>query len=795
MSLSTKEKQKLRKFISELEIIRGRHTELVSVYVPADYDLNKIINHLQQEQGTASNIKDAKTRNNVIDSLEKAIRHLRLFKRTPPNGLAIFAGNVAAQEGKVDLKIWSIEPPEPLRMRLYRCDQTFILDYLKEMLEVKEIYGLIVIDRREAALGLLKGTSITVLDELTSAVPGKTRAGGQCIAPDTFIMKDDGDIIEIKDAHNPLLTISENFNKEQTEETPIIAKWENNKELFRISTYYPRFEIKSSKNHTFFVRTENGIEEKPLSRIKKGDYLILPEKIDLNLKDQKIDFKPTIKQNFNTKKVSFPSKINSKFAKIIGYYLGDGSYEIDRLTFFEQRKEVAKYYKKIIENTFKTKVDLRFRKNKNYYQIRVYSRIISQLFNNIFNKRDKTLSEKIPSIILKSSNKSIASFISGFFDAEGYVSSNRVALGINNEPLVRQLQFALLRLRIISSINEYDNRRNPYSNKIRYTLAIDDTESLKKFYNLIGFSSSEKQNKLKKIINNRSNTNRVRQIVVNGKEIARIIRNSGLNTTQFKCPDFFVNKKQLNKEIFKKNILDKIKDTDLKRRLKLFYKSNLIIAKISKIDSIGLQKTIDIETKNHNFIANGLIVHNSSQRFERLREGAAKEFFKRIADYANKEFLDKPNLKGLIIGGPGPTKEEFVHYLNNELKKKIIAIQDVTYTDAFGLHNLVDKSKDILAKEIIIEEKELMNRFFDLLAKTPEKVAYGKKEVEQALQLGAVEILLLSESLDTNLIESYEEQAEKTNSITQVISIDTREGQQLRDLGGIAAILRFPINI
>lgn len=84
------------------------------------------------------------------------------------------------------------------------------------MLEVKEIYGLIVIDRIEAALGLLKGTSITVLDEFTSAVPGKTRAGGQCISPDTFIMKDDGEIIEIKDAHNPSLTISENFNKEQT---------------------------------------------------------------------------------------------------------------------------------------------------------------------------------------------------------------------------------------------------------------------------------------------------------------------------------------------------------------------------------------------------------------------------------------------------------------------------------------------------------------------------------------------------------------------------------------------------
>ena len=48
----------------------------------------------------------------------------------------------------------------------------------------------------------------------------------------------------------------ENFNTEKTEETPVIAKWENTKEIFRIITSYPRFEIKTSKDHLFFVRTE-----------------------------------------------------------------------------------------------------------------------------------------------------------------------------------------------------------------------------------------------------------------------------------------------------------------------------------------------------------------------------------------------------------------------------------------------------------------------------------------------------------------------------------------------------------
>ena len=68
------QKQKLKKFVRSLERIRGRHTELVSVYVPSGYDITKIIQHLQQEQGTATNIKSSGTRDNVIDALESIPR-------------------------------------------------------------------------------------------------------------------------------------------------------------------------------------------------------------------------------------------------------------------------------------------------------------------------------------------------------------------------------------------------------------------------------------------------------------------------------------------------------------------------------------------------------------------------------------------------------------------------------------------------------------------------------------------------------------------------------------------------
>jgi len=784
--MDTKKRLKLKKFINELASIRGRHTELVSVYIPAGYELIKVIQHLKQEQGTAVNIKDAKTRKNVIDSLEKLIRHLQLYKKTPPNGLAAFAGNTASQQGKVALQVWSIEPPEPIKTRIYRCDQTFLTEILRGMLEEKGQYALIVMDRREATLGVLRGTSIKVLAHLTSGVPGKIKAGGQCLSPNTLIMKDDGDIIEIEKAHNPLVIQSENFNQEISEETPIIAKWENKKSLYRISTCYPKIEIEASKDHTFFVRSGEGIKEKKLSEIREQDYLVMPEKITLNLKDQQINFKPELKRKF--KKVEMPKKVTPSFAKILGYYLGDGSHEIDRLTFFEQRKEVATCYKNLLEKIFRIKTDLRFRKSKNYYQIRIYSRVISQLFNEIVDKKS------IPSIILKSSAKSLAGFISGFFDAEGYVSSSRVALSINDKKITKQLQLALLRLNILSSLLTYDNKRNPYSDNPRYTIEIADLKSINIFKSKINFTSIEKQQKLDSLIKNRSNRSKVRQLVVNGKTIARILKNSNYNLRQFQCPSFFVNKRQMSKGVFKQRILDKLQNKELRKRLKWFYNSNLIAVKISKIKKLNKQKTIDIETKNHNFIANGLIVHNSAQRYHRITEGLAKEFYKRISEAANKEYLGDKELKGLIIGGPGPTKEQFKELLNEELKKRIIAIQDITYTDEYGLHALVEKSQDVLAKETIIEEKKILKRFFTTLAKEPEKITYGKEEVKEALKIGAVEVLLLSEEVDDKVLEELEILAEKTSSETKIISTDTNEGMQLKDLGGIAAILRYAMH-
>lgn len=173
------EKLKFRKLIKKLKTFRGRHTELISVYLPPKSDLTKLINTLQDEQGTATNIKDKNTGKSVQNALERMIRTLKTLSGTPVNGLAIFSGNISEKDNVQDFEVFWIEPPEPVPLKLYRCEQRFVTAPLEEMDANEVTYGLIAIDKGEATVGLLVGSTIKVIRNMNSTVPGKFKTGGQ----------------------------------------------------------------------------------------------------------------------------------------------------------------------------------------------------------------------------------------------------------------------------------------------------------------------------------------------------------------------------------------------------------------------------------------------------------------------------------------------------------------------------------------------------------------------------------------------------------------------------------------
>ena len=174
---------KIRKTIEELSKITGRGTELITVYIPKGKQLHEVITILREEQGTADNIKSDLTRTHVVDSLSKVVQRLKLYKKTPERGLAIFCGalprEVGGPPGSEVVKAFEIDPPKDMQTFLYRCDDHFHVDILKNMLKDENMIGFLAVDAKDAGWGLLHGDKIEVLKETSSGVAGKHRQGGQ----------------------------------------------------------------------------------------------------------------------------------------------------------------------------------------------------------------------------------------------------------------------------------------------------------------------------------------------------------------------------------------------------------------------------------------------------------------------------------------------------------------------------------------------------------------------------------------------------------------------------------------
>ncbi|SNR40094.1 peptide chain release factor aRF-1 [Halorubrum vacuolatum] len=174
-------KYEFRKVIEELRDFEGSGTQLVTIYIPEDKQISDVVAHVTQEHSEAANIKSKQTRTNVQDALTSIKDRLRYYDTFPPdNGMVIFSGAVDSGGGQTEMVTRTLEsPPEPIVSFRYHCDSNFLTGPLEHMLEDSGLFGLIVLDRREANVGWLKGKRVEPVKSASSLVPGKQRKGGQ----------------------------------------------------------------------------------------------------------------------------------------------------------------------------------------------------------------------------------------------------------------------------------------------------------------------------------------------------------------------------------------------------------------------------------------------------------------------------------------------------------------------------------------------------------------------------------------------------------------------------------------
>jgi len=219
------------------------------------------------------------------------------------------------------------------------------------------------------------------------------------------------------------------------------------------------------------------------------------------------------------------------------------------------------------------------------------------------------------------------------------------------------------------------------------------------------------------------------------------------------------------------------------------------------------------------------------------------EYFNRVGDYITEIYKDLPNLKGIIVGGPGPTKEDFLkgNYLHYELKDKVLTTVDTGYTGHEGVKEVVERSRDFLKNVRFYEERRAVQEFLRHIGEDDGLATYGEREVIQALRSVNVNTLLISEGVrramvklrcrdcgyvetrivdiddledfeanleglrclrcqngtyevveKEDLVEALVEMAEEAEADVEIVSEGTEEGEMLlRSFGGIVAITKY----
>ncbi|KAI6220659.1 Eukaryotic peptide chain release factor subunit 1 [Aphelenchoides fujianensis] len=180
----------------------------------------------------------------------------------------------------------------------------------------------------------------------------------------------------------------------------------------------------------------------------------------------------------------------------------------------------------------------------------------------------------------------------------------------------------------------------------------------------------------------------------------------------------------------------------------------------------------------------------SALRFARLRMEKRHNYVRKVAEVAVEIFIknDKVVVAGLVLAGSADFKTElgqsdmFDQRIAGESPlpfAKIIKTVDVSYGGENGFNQAIELAADSLQNVKFMQEKQLINQFFQEIAQDSGKYVYGVVNTLQGLELGAVEKLICWENLD---ITRYT--LKKADGTTQIVNLTPfpREGQTGADL-------------
>ncbi|KAI0082865.1 translation release factor [Panus rudis PR-1116 ss-1] len=142
----------------------------------------------------------------------------------------------------------------------------------------------------------------------------------------------------------------------------------------------------------------------------------------------------------------------------------------------------------------------------------------------------------------------------------------------------------------------------------------------------------------------------------------------------------------------------------------------------------------------------------SALRFARLRDEKRHNYVRKVAELAVQHFItnDKVNVTGLVLAGSADFKTELSQsdMFDPRLAAKVIKVVDVSYGGENGFNQAIELAAESLANVKFVQEKKLIQKYFDEISQDTGRYCFGVDDTLKALELGAVETLIVWENLD-----------------------------------------------
>ncbi|MHA1409158.1 MAG: LAGLIDADG family homing endonuclease [Candidatus Odinarchaeia archaeon] len=361
--------------------------------------------------------------------------------------------------------------------------------------------------------------------------------------------------------------------------------------------------------HYFRIIDENGdYVWKQAKNLEEGDWIALRRNfINNNNSKQRLntEIKTRRKVGSPPKSMAFPEFLTEEFAEFLGLYIGDGSLRHTglRISICGDDQDLVDRLRELSVDLFNLEPKVKKIKRANIYEISLNRVYLSEfLLKNRLTKKSSAQAE-IPELILKSNSEVIKAFIRGLFEADATVNSRGIEFHSSSKKLVKQIQFLLLGLGILSRITP---------RKDGYRLHIRNNSDGVLFKEKIGFISKRKQSLLSLI--HKSKNDSTHKIPNQQKKLYEWYQENKDYELYKKIARFLIKgkyKHEISEEAF--NYYQKQYPILKTSPVANLINKNLVFQQIKTISYKKEKAEVgDLMVPNrHTYIANGFVSHNS----------------------------------------------------------------------------------------------------------------------------------------------------------------------------------------